>query len=114
MARDDKKASDETASASAPAAVSPPKSAGASVQEAALVAAKPAPSPKTVEAPAENEPARAPVAPPPPAAPAPAKQSFKVWAHGTLQRNGTTHKPGDVLSLTPEEAAKIPCLEPAT
>jgi len=40
------------------------------------------------------------------------KRPYKVWAHGTLHRNGTIHRPGDVLTMTPTEAAKIPCLEP--
>ena len=40
------------------------------------------------------------------------KRSFRVWTHGTLQRNGKIYEPGAVLSLTLDEAAKIPCLEP--
>jgi hypothetical protein len=38
---------------------------------------------------------------------------YKVWAHGTLQRDGKTYQSGDELTLLVDEAAKIPCLEPA-
>jgi hypothetical protein len=101
MAKDDKKASDETASASAPVVVATPKPAAATVQE-----------PVPVEA--VTKPALVQLETSPTSAPATAKQAFKVWSYGTLQRNGTIHRPGDVLHMTPEEAAKIPCLEPAT
>lgn len=32
---------------------------------------------------------------------------FKIWAHGSLQHNGKTFAPGDLIELTDEEAAAI-------
>ncbi len=52
------------------------------------------------------KPAEAPAPPPP----EPGRKPYRVWRCGTLQRNGKTHQPGDVLFLLPEEASKIPCL----
>ena len=46
----------------------------------------------------------------PPAAVEPARATYRVWDYGALQRNGKTYQPGETLALTPEEAAKIPCL----
>ena len=105
MAKDEKKASDDTASASPPAAVTTPKPVAPPVQIAAPVATTPAPALAEVVA----KPAIVQLETP---APANGKRAYKVWAYGTLQRNGTIHQPGDVLNMTPEEAAKIPCLEP--
>jgi hypothetical protein len=50
-------------------------------------------------------------APAPPIAAKPTAGTYKVWAHGTLQRNGKTYQPGDTLTLDAAEADKIPCLE---
>jgi hypothetical protein len=41
----------------------------------------------------------------------PQTASWRVWAHGTLQYNGTTHEPGAILVLREDVAAAIPCLE---
>lgn len=35
---------------------------------------------------------------------------YRVWPHGTLQRNGRTLQPGDTIVLPEAEAAGIPCL----
>jgi hypothetical protein len=45
------------------------------------------------------------------AAAGPQTASWRVWAHGTLQYNGTTHEPGAILVLREDVAAAIPCLE---
>lgn len=39
-----------------------------------------------------------------------APQIYRVWEHGTLQRDGKVHQPGDELVLRPSEAEGIPCL----
>lgn len=44
------------------------------------------------------------LAPEPTIAPAPVRR-YKVWAHGTLQRDGITYPPGAELTL-PEDVAK--------
>lgn len=49
----------------------------------------------------------------PPAAAGPAIRRYKVWEHGTLQRDGRTYAPGAELTLPEDVAAKIPCLIPA-
>ncbi len=38
---------------------------------------------------------------------------YRVWPHGTLQRDGKTYQPGETLTLDPEVAKGIPCLERA-
>jgi hypothetical protein len=72
-----------------------------------------APAPSVGEAPAKQDspaktsaaaPAATPEAPPP-------TRRYRVWSHGTLQRDGKTLQPGDELTMAPDEAAKIPCLE---
>jgi outer membrane biosynthesis protein TonB len=45
-------------------------------------------------------------------APEPPTRLYRVWAHGTLVRDGRKYRPGDTLDLAPDVAAKIPCLLP--
>lgn len=79
---------------------------------------EPKPSIAKAKPPAAEEPAPKPVA----ATPAPAvlahpelakpgAVTYRVWPHGTLQRNGKTHQPGDTLTLPPAEGDVIVCLE---
>lgn len=89
---------------------------GAAVDDAGATPADPPPAaPPAAPEPEEPAPlktraqARAAIAPPPPEPPT---KLYRVWPHGTLQRNGQTYQPGDTLSLPPEVAAAIPCLEP--
>jgi hypothetical protein len=39
-----------------------------------------------------------------------APKRYRVWPHGTLQRDGKTYRPGDELILPEAEAIKIPAL----
>ena len=41
-------------------------------------------------------------------------RKYSVWPHGELQRDGVTHKPGDVLTLPAQVGDAIVCLEPVT
>lgn len=52
-----------------------------------------------------------PKAPPPPAPQAKGPALYRVWAHGSLQRNDETYASGATLTLHEDEAAQIPCLE---
>ncbi len=92
----------EQVSSATPPAAAKPEAKSALVDLAPAKAAAEAPK----AAPAAPAPA------PAPAAPAkPTSATYKVWTHGTLQRNGKTYQPGDTLTLDPAEAEKIPCLE---
>ena len=42
----------------------------------------------------------------------PAPKLYRVWANGTLQRNGVTYQPGDVIELPEHIASKLCCLTP--
>lgn len=91
--------------ACAPASPTPKPAAGPE-----LAKAKPADAPKA-EAKAEAAPAATPATPPPPAKPT--SVLYRVWPHGTLQRNGKVYQPGETLALAPEEGDKIVCLSRA-
>ena len=81
----------------------------------ATPASEPASPPKEEpKAEAKPEPKAAPAAkaPPPPAPAGPATRRYRVWAHGTLQRNDKTYQSGEELTLCEDEAKKISCLEP--
>lgn len=41
-------------------------------------------------------------------------RQYKVWEHGTLQRDGKVYQPGDELILPREEGDAIACLVPIT
>lgn len=69
--------------------------------------------PPAAEEPAAPKAAAAPPSPPaPPAPPAkPTHATYKVWAHGTLQRDGQTYQPGETLTLPCAIGDNIVCLE---
>lgn len=97
-----------------------PETTEASAEDTPLPPARaslPEPSPETVPEPLAAKPGRAPLEKAPPAPPAPApeppaapKATYRVWEHGTLQRDGTTYQPGEEIVLDAETAAAIPCL----
>lgn len=76
-----------------------------------------------VPPPAQQEAFSAPPAPPSPPPPPPVDipsraqaragmKTYRVWPYGELQRNGVVIKAGETIVLSPDEAAKIPCLIP--
>lgn len=92
----------DTASGSTPLAAAPePSKPKEPASEPKAEAKAPEPSPPA-QAPA---PAAAPTTPPKSVA------LYRVWAHGTLVRNGTTYPPGAELELHEDVAKTIPCLE---
>jgi hypothetical protein len=96
------------------AAVTEPVKAPAEVKQAPTPVAPEQPKPDLAKAkaPAEEQPAPKPAAASAPPAPAsPATVTYRVWAYGSLQRNGKTHKPGDTLTMAPEDGDAIVCLE---
>lgn len=72
---------------------------------APVLEAKPAPAVAPVQL--STPPAPAPSAA---ATPTPASAVYRVWPHGTLQRNGKIYQPGETISIREDEASKIPCL----
>lgn len=72
---------------------------------------EPEPEPTKVEAAKQSRKASGGSPKPEPTPAEPAKATYRVWAHGTLQRNGKVYQPGDMLPLLVDEAAAIPCLE---
>ena len=67
-----------------------------------------APAPREALPPPPPAPSPAPPAEAPPAA---ASARYRVWAHGTLQRDGRTHRPGEELVLPVDVGDRIVCLE---
>jgi hypothetical protein len=40
-----------------------------------------------------------------------APRAYRIWPHGTMERDGVTYKPGATIELRPSEAHGIGCLE---